>query len=111
MDASFLINFQFLPLDCSPMPTIALPVPNPDEVEQFRALYARTFGVELSENEAWEAATRTLRLFCLATYGLPDTSSPLTEPSWPTSSTPAKAKKTIRGKSNPSATNSNWPAN
>lgn len=54
------------------MSTIALPVPTPDEVCEFAALYARTFGIELSQNEAWEAATRTLRLFCLATYGLPD---------------------------------------
>lgn len=59
------------------MPTIALPVPTPDEVREFTALYARTFGVELSQNEAWEAATRTLRLFCLATYGLPDGSPSL----------------------------------
>ena len=82
------------------MPTIALPVPTPDEVQEFTALYEREFGVVLGQEEAWEAATRTLRLFCLATYGLPDTLSK-TENEWPISSMPAKAKKTTRGKSNP----------
>lgn len=47
-----------------------LPTPTPREVEDFTALYAREFGVVLSENEAWEAATRTLQLFYLGTYGL-----------------------------------------
>ena len=52
--------------------TVALPVPTPEEVADFRRIYARSFGVELTEAEAWEAATRTLRLFCLAAYGLPE---------------------------------------
>lgn len=47
-----------------------LPTPTSDEVKEFAALYEREFGVVLSAEEAREAATRTLRLFCLGTYGL-----------------------------------------
>jgi hypothetical protein len=49
---------------------VNLPIPTPDEVKEFAALYEREFGVVLSESEAWEAATRTLQLFYLGTYGL-----------------------------------------
>ena len=47
-----------------------LPIPTPSEVASFRALYKRKFGVVLSDNEAWETATRALQLFYLGTYGL-----------------------------------------
>lgn len=48
----------------------ALPVPTPEEVAEFKELYQKLYGILLTDDEAWEAATRTLRLFCLATYGL-----------------------------------------
>ena len=48
-----------------------LPTPTSDEVASFRTLYETNFGVVLSEEEAWDVATRVLRLFCLATYGAP----------------------------------------
>ena len=57
-----------------------LPVPKPDEVKQFAALYEREFGVVLTADEAWEAATRTLQLFYLATYGLKTKAPRLTSP-------------------------------
>jgi hypothetical protein len=47
-----------------------LPTPTPEEVREFAAIYEREFGVALDEEQAWEAATRALRLFCLGTYGL-----------------------------------------
>lgn len=47
-----------------------LPTPRAEEVKEFAALYEREFGVVLSEGEAREAATRTLQLFYLGTYGL-----------------------------------------
>lgn len=49
---------------------MTLPTPTPEEVREFTAIYQREFGVMLDEEQAWEAATRTLRLFCLGTYGL-----------------------------------------
>lgn len=51
------------------MSPMNLPTPTPDEVKEFTALYEREFGVVLGESEAWEAATRMLRLFYLGTYG------------------------------------------
>jgi hypothetical protein len=51
--------------------TVPLPIPTPEEVREFQQVYKREFGIELTDKEAWEAVTRTLRLFCLATYGLP----------------------------------------
>jgi hypothetical protein len=59
------------------MPISALPLPTPEEVRQFAALYERKFGVVLDEKQAWEAATRTLRLFCLVTYGWPGAQKPI----------------------------------
>lgn len=47
-----------------------LPTPTPDEVREFATIYEEEFGVVLSQNEAWEAATITLQLFYLGTYGL-----------------------------------------
>lgn len=47
-----------------------LPTPTAQEVKEFAALYEREFGVVLNEGEAREAATRTLQLFYLGTYGL-----------------------------------------
>jgi len=55
---------------------VNLPIPKPDEVKEFAALYERDFGVVLTPAEAWEAATRVLQLFYLATYGL-KTKAPL----------------------------------
>jgi len=46
-----------------------LPTPTPQEVEEFRALYKAEFGVMLSEQEAWDIATRALQLFYICTYG------------------------------------------
>jgi hypothetical protein len=90
---------------------MTLPLPTPAEVAEFRALYEAEFGVALSEDEAWEAATRTLQLFYLATYGLShmakthgEQNDQLTPNKWDTSSTRVKAKKTKGGKSSPSAT-------
>ena len=47
-----------------------LPVPTAQEVAAFKALYLAEFGVALTDEQAWEAASRTLQLFYLATYGL-----------------------------------------
>jgi len=47
-----------------------LPVPTTTEVAEFRELYRTEYGIELTDEQAWEAATRTLQLFYLATYGL-----------------------------------------
>ena len=49
---------------------MTLPTPTPEEVREFATIYQREFGVALDEEQAWDAATRTLRLFCLGTYGL-----------------------------------------
>jgi hypothetical protein len=48
---------------------VNLPTHAPDEVEASKAVYIRMFGKRLTDEEAWDAATRTLRLFYLATYG------------------------------------------
>lgn len=53
-----------------PIISMNLPTPTDREVQEFAALYERKFGVVLGEKEAWEAATRTLQLFYLGTYGL-----------------------------------------
>lgn len=58
---------------------LTLPTLSPEEVEEFREIYAREFGRELTDEEAWEAAARTLRLFCLGTYGLSHAKKPLPE--------------------------------
>lgn len=47
-----------------------LPVPTPDELESFAGMYESEFGVRLTPEEAREAATITLQLFCLGTYGM-----------------------------------------
>lgn len=68
---------------------MTLPTPTPEEVRQFAAIYQREFGVALDGEQAREAATHALRLFCLGTYGL-------------------KAKPPA-GPSTPSATSNNQP--
>lgn len=47
-----------------------LPTPTPDQVREFTSIYQEEFGVTLSQDQAWEAATTTLQLFYLGTYGL-----------------------------------------
>lgn len=54
-----------------------LPVPTPAEVDEFAAFYQAEFNVVLTPEEAWEAATLTLQLFCLGTYGLKTQAPPL----------------------------------
>jgi len=58
------------PLRPTSVPT-PLPVPTPDEVRSFQALYEQETGVRLSVEQAEETATRLLQLFCLGLYGLP----------------------------------------
>lgn len=58
-----------------------LPIPTPNEVESFAAFYAEEFNVVLTPEEAWEAATLTLQLFCLGTYGLKSQAPPLSSES------------------------------
>ena len=45
-----------------------LPVPNKEEVDEFKRLYLERFGVELTGEQALEVATRTLQLFYLKNY-------------------------------------------
>jgi len=47
-----------------------LPTPTPDQVREFTSIYQEEFGVTLTPDEAWKAATTTLQLFYLGTYGL-----------------------------------------
>ena len=47
-----------------------LPTPTPEQVREFSTIYQEEFGVALSPDEAWDAATTTLQLFYLGTYGL-----------------------------------------
>jgi hypothetical protein len=49
---------------------MTLPTPSPEKVREFATIYYQQFGVVLSESEALEAATLTLQLFYLGTYGL-----------------------------------------
>lgn len=46
-----------------------LPFPTPEEVESFKTLYKKKHGIDLTDEEAREAATITLQLFYLGTYG------------------------------------------
>lgn len=52
-------------------------------MKSFAAFYQREFGVSLTPGEAWEAATITLQLFYLGTYGLKTKVPPLPENSPP----------------------------
>lgn len=47
-----------------------LPVPNGQEVEAFKELCRKEFGVELSDVEALNYANRILHLFYVKHYGL-----------------------------------------
>jgi len=47
-----------------------LPVPNAQEVESFRLLYKRRFGVSLSPEDALEVATRFLQLHFLKYHAI-----------------------------------------
>lgn len=47
-----------------------LPVPSQKEVQEFRALYFRRFGVRLSPEEASEVATRFLQLYFLKYHAI-----------------------------------------
>lgn len=46
-----------------------LPHPTAEEVEVFKVLYAREFGAELTNEEAWDTCTRALQLVYICTYG------------------------------------------
>lgn len=48
-----------------------LPVPTAEEVARYRELYEENYGVSLSEEEAWDSATRFLHLVYLATLQPP----------------------------------------
>ena len=52
------------------LPAMNLPTPTPEQVREFSTIYYEEFGVALSPDEAWDAATTTLQLFYLGTYGL-----------------------------------------
>jgi hypothetical protein len=45
-----------------------LPTPTPQEVEEFKELYLRKYKKQLTDEEAWDAATRVLRLFYMCAY-------------------------------------------
>lgn len=45
-----------------------LPIPNAEEVEKFKELYLKEFGVELTGEEALEVSMCTLQLFYLKNY-------------------------------------------
>ncbi len=47
---------------------MSLPIPNSREVEAFKTLYSKEFGVDLSPQEALEVATCTLQIFYLKHY-------------------------------------------
>jgi len=47
---------------------MSLPIPNSQEVEAFKTLYSKEFGVDLNPQEALEVATCTLQLFYLKHY-------------------------------------------
>ena len=47
-----------------------LPIPNAEEVEKFRELYLKEFGLELMGEQALEVALCTLHLFYLKHYPL-----------------------------------------
>lgn len=41
-------------------PKMTLPMPKPDDVEAFKALYKRRFSLELSSEEAYEIARKVI---------------------------------------------------
>ena len=47
-----------------------LPMPNAEEVDEFKVLYKKQTGVELTEQEAREAATILVHLFFIQHYGI-----------------------------------------
>ena len=56
---------------------VGLPIPNPDEVKQFQALYERKFGVVLTEAEALEVTTKALQLYYILNHArLPEDTKP-----------------------------------
>lgn len=54
-----------------PLPPPELPVPNAEEVAQFRSLFLARFGVELSEEEAHDQARRLVQFVFLMQHALP----------------------------------------
>ena len=46
-----------------------LPVPTPEQIEEFKPIYLEVYGREPTDEEASVAATYWLQLFCLGTYG------------------------------------------
>jgi|GEM_PF-3166260 len=49
---------------------VNLPFPTAPAVQEFQTLYRAEFGIALSDDEAWEAATLILQLYYLCTYGV-----------------------------------------
>jgi hypothetical protein len=47
---------------------MSLPTPTREQVREFKQIYLDEFGRELTDEEAWEAATVTLQLFYAGTY-------------------------------------------
>lgn len=45
-----------------------LPTPKPEDVEEFRALILKEFGLELSPDEALDASTRLLQIHFILKY-------------------------------------------
>ena len=52
-------------------PLMNLPVPNPEELNVFRALYQGRFGVDLSQEEALDACSRLVQYVYLTRHALP----------------------------------------
>ncbi len=48
-----------------------LPTPNADEVAEFKCLYLKRFGIELTDDEALDQATRLIQYVFLTQYALP----------------------------------------
>lgn len=47
-----------------------LPMPAAEEIESFRQLYNKMFGIELTEAEATEGAIRILHIYFLKHYAI-----------------------------------------
>lgn len=49
----------------------SLPLPTPEEIEEFKLLYKARFGVELTHEEAGDACARLIKYIFLTRYALP----------------------------------------
>lgn len=52
------------------MAGMELPIPNKEEVQEFKQLYKQRFGVELIDQEALDTAIRLVHVFTLLKLGL-----------------------------------------